>query len=124
GGEGRGGGGRPADVYLVATLATGLLSGGRPNDTVSMGPAVTAVLEEATAELPALRPATASAFATQLRRALVRDTAVGGWDFQSSAYSDIGLGGRSNHEAAWAPWRRGGGGVGWRGGLSRRVRGR
>src|SRR5262249_60426253 len=30
--------GPPADVYLVATLATGLLSGGRPNDTVSMGP--------------------------------------------------------------------------------------
>src|SRR5262249_46362417 len=86
--------GPAADVYLVAVLASALW-GARPNDPVPAGPAVTTVLEDAVSERPALRPATASDFIRLLRRALVRDTASGGWDFQVSGLTDIGLGGRT-----------------------------
>jgi protein phosphatase len=110
--------GPQADIYLVAVLASALLTGARPNDPVLAGPAVTAVLEDAVAESPALRPATASEFVRQLRRALVRDTATSGWDFQSSGLTDIGLGGRTNNEDAWGGWVRADAGLGAAGSLA------
>jgi protein phosphatase len=110
--------GPPADVYLVAVLASALLTGAQPNDPMPAGPAVTAVLEDAVAESPLLRPATGSDFVRQLRRALVRDTATSGWDFQSSGFSDIGLGGRSNNEDAWGGWVRANAGLGTAGSLA------
>jgi len=110
--------GPQADVYLVAVLASTLLTGARPNDPVSAGPAVSAVLEDAVAVLPALRPATASNFVRELRRALIRDIATGGWDFQAAGFSDIGLGGRSNNEDAWGGWVRADAGLGTAGSLA------
>src|SRR5207245_3168939 len=98
--------------------ATTLLPRARPNDPVPAGPAVSAVLEDAVAESPPLRPATACDFVHQLRRALVRDSATSGWDFQSSGFSDLGLGGRSNNEDAWGGWVRADAGLGAAGSLA------